>query len=73
MTGNQHKMMTMTKTDQSREPIIDNSKRFNRQKRELRMVYKQWKAGMLRESDLSPWLRQLLASYYGVRFTRKRT
>lgn len=60
-------------TDESREPIIDTSKRFNKKKKELRMVYKQWKAGMLREADLSPHMKQLLMNYYGVHFTRKRT
>jgi hypothetical protein len=59
--------------DQAREPIIDDRKAFNKKKRELRMVYKQWKAGMLRESDLSPQMRQLLKTYYGVYFTRKRS
>lgn len=59
--------------DRARDPIIDTSKKFNKKKKELRMAYKQWKAGMLRESDLSPQMRQLLRTYYGVRFTRKRT
>ena len=63
----------MMMTDQSREPIIDSTKRFNRQKKKLRMTYKQWKAGMLRESDLSPRIKQLLGHYYGVSFRRKRT
>lgn len=64
--------MTMM-NDRAREPIIDDSKRFNKQKRELHMVYKQWKAGMLRESDLSPRTKQLLNRYFGVHFKRKRT
>lgn len=67
------KMRMMRMTDQSREPLYDNSKKINKQKRELRMVYKQWKAGMLREADLSSEMRRLLSHYYGVKFQRKRT
>jgi hypothetical protein len=58
--------------DDAREPLIDTTKRFNKKKKELRMAYKLWKSGMLREADLSPHMRHLLKVYYGVRFSRKR-
>ena len=58
-------------TDNSkREPIIEIS---DSMKRDLRMIYKQWKVGMLSESDLSPRVKHLLIRYYGVNFNRKRT
>lgn len=73
MTDQPKHLPASPRQDGAREPLVDNSKKFNRQKRKLRMVYKQWKAGMLRESDLSPRMRQLLSHYYGVRFRRKRS
>lgn len=63
----------MTENDTRREPILDKTKKHIKDRRELRMVWKQWKAGLLQEADLSPKMRHLLHRYYGVHFTRKRS
>ncbi len=47
---------------------MDN-KTFAREKRKLREVYKLYKAGMIKESDIPPRIKSLLMRYYGVRFS----
>lgn len=41
---------------------------FEAEKKALRQAYKLYKAGLLKERDISPRVRRLLVKYYGVRF-----
>lgn len=39
---------------------------FERQKMELRQLYKRYKAGLVKEEQLTPRQRELLRRYYGL-------
>jgi len=43
-------------------------KDFMTEKKELRETYKLYKAGLLKEMDISPRIKSLLFRYYGVKF-----
>jgi len=45
-----------------KEPV----KSFNKQKQELRQTYKRYKAGMIKEEDLTDEQKRLLKKYYGL-------
>lgn len=43
--------------------------KFSDQRRRLKIVFKQWKAGLLKEENITDHVKDLLTEYYGVKFT----
>jgi hypothetical protein len=44
------------------------SKTFEQERKHLREAYKLYKAGLLKETDITPRIKSLLVRYYGVKF-----
>ena len=41
-------------------------KQFNEEKKRLKETYKLYKAGLIKETEISPHIKTLLVKYYGV-------